>query len=371
MNILIVLGPLAIAGLSALLAAVISLTDKVVNNYGEVKITINSGKKVLTVNGGDTLLSTLASNKIFIPSACGGKGTCGTCKVKVTTDIGDYLPTEIPLLEKEEINSNIRLSCQIKVKKDIEIEIPDELFAIQEYKTKVESIKDLTHDIKEITVKLDNQINFKSGQYAQLIIPPYNNIKNSTQRAYSISSSPQDKNHLEFLIRLVPGGIATTYVHTVLKENDTLNIIAPVGDFYLNDSDSDILCIAGGSGMAPIKSILFDMQNRKITDRKVWYFFGAVSLKDLFYTDLMKNLENEMDNVKFIPALSEPAPEDNWTGEKGLITEVLDNYLKSKIKTDKGWECYLCGSPGMIDACINILNKHNITSDKIFFDKFG
>lgn len=371
MKIFLILGPLALAGLSALLAAIISITDKIVNNYGEVKIKINKDQKELTVNGGDSLLSLLGSNKIFIPSACGGKGTCGACKVKVVSDIGDYLPTEIPLMDGDEINQNIRLSCQTKVKKDIEIDIPEELFAIKEFKTEVESIKDLTYDIKEVKLKLDSEISFKAGQYAQIVIPPYNDIKNTTQRAYSISSGPEDKNHLEFLIRLVPGGIATTYVHTFLKQGDTLNIIAPVGDFYLKDTNNDILCIAGGSGMAPIKSILLNMINRKITDRKVWFFFGAKSVNDLFYEDIMENYKKKLDNINFIPALSEPLPEENWKGESGLITEILDKYLKDKIKTDKEKECYLCGSPGMIDACIKILNKHNITDDKIFYDKFG
>ena len=188
MNLILILGPLALAGLSAFLAAVISITDKIVYNYGEVKININKNQKELTVQGGDTLLSLLGTNNIFIPSACGGKGTCGTCKAKVVSDIGDYLPTETPLLEKNEMKENIRLSCQIKVKKDINIEIPDELFLIKQFNTKIVSIKDLTYDIKEVRVKLDSEISFKSGQYAQLVIPPYNKIKNNTQRAYSISS---------------------------------------------------------------------------------------------------------------------------------------------------------------------------------------
>ncbi len=372
MNLFFILGPLAIAGLSALLAAIISITDKIVNNYGEVKINVNNSSKELSVNGGDTLLSLLGSENIFIPSACGGKGTCGACKTKVTSDIGDYLPTETPLLTEAEMKENIRLSCQIKVKKDIHIDIPESLFLIKQFKAKVESIKDLTYDIKEVRVKLDNpkEISFKSGQYAQLVIPPYNDIKNSTQRAYSISSNPQENNYLEFLIRLVPGGIATTFVHTVLKKNDTLDIIAPVGDFYLQGTQNDMLCIAGGSGMAPIKSILFDMLNRNMTNRNIWYFFGAKSLKDLFYVDLLKELEKKWNTFHFVPALSEPAPEDNWKGETGLITEVLNKYLQKSINSDNTKEGYLCGSPGMIDACINVLHKNNISDDTIFFDKF-
>jgi len=373
MNPEFLIGPVTVSIISTLLALVISLIDKIVNNYGSVTLSINNGKKKLDVKGGMSLLSTLADNKIFLPSACGGKGTCGTCKVKVRTDIGPHLPTETPLLEPGEIKENIRLSCQVKVKKDLSLEIPEDLFAIQQFKTKVISINDVTHDIKELYLELidPDSISFTAGQYAQIVIPPYDKITDINQRAYSMLSTPGDTGRLGFLIRLVPGGIATTYIHTKLKKGDNMDVIAPVGEFKLHDSDSVMLCIAGGSGMAPLYSIIYDMVDKKKTNREVWYFFGARNLKELFYTERFQKLEEEWPQFHFVPALSEPLPEDNWQGETGLITEVLDSYLKNRIPSTVKKEGYLCGSPGMIDACIKVLTKNGITEEDIFYDKFA
>ncbi|MBN2531323.1 MAG: 2Fe-2S iron-sulfur cluster binding domain-containing protein [Spirochaetales bacterium] len=373
MDITFLTGPVTAGLISALLALIITLVDRMVNNYGMVKITINNGHKTVNVKGGSPLLFSLAEEGIFIPSACGGKGTCGTCKVKVQTDIGIHLPTEIPLLQKNEIEENIRLACQVKVKKDIEISIPEDLFAIQQFKTTIASIADVTHDIKEVYVKLmePGTISFKAGQYAQLIIPPYGKIRETSQRAYSMLSAPADSGRLGFLIRLVPGGIATTYVHTILKEGDTLDVVAPVGEFMLHDSNDIMLCIAGGSGMAPLHSIIYDMVDKGKTNREVWFFFGARNLKELFYIDRFSELEKSWPGFHFIPALSEPLPDDNWKGETGLITEVLDRFLKTRISTEAPKEGYLCGSPGMIDACIRVLINHNIKEENIYFDKFA
>ncbi|BBE30814.1 Na(+)-translocating NADH-quinone reductase subunit F [Tepiditoga spiralis] len=365
MNILT--APIIVAVLSAILATIIVIIDGIVNNYGEVTININ-GKKDLKVKGGSKLLTTLSEQKIFIPSACGGRGSCGMCKVKVISDVGPILPTEAPLLSKEEISKNIRLSCQIKIKSDIKIEIPEELFSVKKYKGKIVSIKDVTHDIKEVRIELPEEIEFKAGQYAQLIIPPYDKIKESVQRAYSIASKPSEKNIVEFLIRLVPKGIATTYVHTKLKENQNIDLIGPFGDFYVRETNADMICVAGGSGMAPIKSIIYDMYEKNIKDRNIWYFFGARSLKDLFYLEELRKIEKELPNFHFIPALSEPSPEDNWKGEVGLITDVLNKYLKENQNHKEG---YLCGSPGMINACVNVMTKNGIKQEEIYYDNFA
>jgi Na+-transporting NADH:ubiquinone oxidoreductase subunit F len=358
---------LIVGGISAFLAAVLSIADALVNNYGQVRITVN-GSKTYEVKGGSTLLSTLADEKIFIPSACGGKGSCGLCKVKVASDVGPILPTELPYLTPKEKKDNVRLSCQIKVKSDISIEIPEELFSIREYISEVSSIKDVTHDIKEVFFEFDDEIKFRAGQYVQLIVPQYRDIKGETMRAYSMSSQPSVRNGVELLIRLVPNGIVTTYVHELMKEGDSVRVLGPFGDFYLRESGADIIFIAGGSGMAPIKSIILDMREKGI-DRNAYYFFGARSKRDLFYLDMLQSIEKEMPNFHFIPALSEPLPEDNWEGETGLITDVVDRYLSSQGALER--EGYLCGSPGMINACISVLTKHNIPEDKIFFDKFG
>jgi Na+-transporting NADH:ubiquinone oxidoreductase subunit F len=368
----ILAGPISVGLVSSILSLVIAIVDLIVNNYGEISIDINAGKKSLKAKGGSSLLSTLAEKKIFLPSACGGKGTCGVCKCKITSDIGPHLPTEIPLLTKEEIKEGIHLSCQVKVKKNISIDIPEDLFAIQQFRTEVDSIVDLTHDIKEVYVTLvdPKEISFKAGQYAQIIAPPYAKVKDETQRAYSMLSAPKDSHRLGFLIRLVPGGIVTTYVHTELKQGDPLDMIAPVGEFSYHEADSIMLFIAGGSGMAPINSLIEDIVDKGFTHREAWYFFGARNLKELFYVEKFREIEKKWDKFKFIPALSEPLPEDKWEGDAGLITDVLDKYLKTKIDPTRQKSGYLCGSAGMIDACIRVLKAHNVTDDRIYYDKF-
>ncbi|QEN07436.1 2Fe-2S iron-sulfur cluster binding domain-containing protein [Oceanispirochaeta crateris] len=366
------IAPLTIACLSAVLAALIAVIDRIVNNYGECQIDINNGTKVLTVKGGEPLLSLLSSEGIYLPSACGGKGSCGACKCQVETDIGPHLPTETPYLTKEEIKDKIRLSCQVKVKSDLSINIPEELFNVKQFDATVVSIKDVTYDIKEVVFDLgDETITFHSGMYIQIVVPPYDKIKGTTQRAYSMSSRPLDHNRVELLIRLVPGGIATTYVHEHLKEGDKMGLVGPFGDFRRSSTDSIMLCVAGGSGMAPFKSILHDMIDSNITHRDVWYFFGARSLRDMFYMDEMYAMAKENPWFHFVPALSEPQPEDNWTGETGLITDVLDRFIKNTIGADKDMEGYLCGSPGMINACNNVMTGNGIPLEKIYYDSFA
>lgn len=365
------LAPLVVATIAGTLAALISIMDKIVNNYGEVTIDINNHKKDLVVDGGEPLLTTLSSQGIFIPSACGGRGSCGACKCKVSSDIGPHLPTEIPYLDKKEIGENVRLACQVKVKADISIDIPDELFNVKQYKASIKSIVDVTHDIKEVLIDLNGEeVEFTAGMYMQLCVPKYGKVKQETQRAYSISSKPSDKGLVELLIRLVPGGVCTTWVHDYLKEGDKVDVIGPFGDFMASETNASMICVAGGSGMAPFKSILYDMLENNQTDREVWYFFGARTKKDLFYLDQLKELEEKWPNFHFVPALSEPEGED-WQGETGLITDVLDRYMKEKMDKDKDKEGYLCGSPGMIDACNVVLTKNGINLDKIYYDKFA
>ncbi len=366
-----IIAPFVVAALAAVLGAVIAVVDKIVNNYGNVTININ-GKKSLTVKGGDKLLSSLAAENIFIPSACGGRGSCGACKCKIVSDIGPHLPTELPYMSKEEISENIHLACQIKLKTDIDIEIPDELFNVKKLKSKVKRIRNVTHDIKEVTFDLQGEtIDFKAGRYVQLVVPPYGKIKNSTQRAYSMSSKPSDNGIIELLIRLVPGGIATTWVHSYLKEGDEVELVGPFGDFEKRATDATMVCVAGGSGMAPFKSILYDMFEKGEKDREIWFFFGARSTKDLFYLEELRDLDSKWENFHFIPALSEPDESGAWDGETGIITEVLDKYIKTKMRTEKDKEGYLCGSPGMIAACNNVMTENGIPLEKIYYDKFA
>lgn len=368
----ILFAPVVVSAIAAVLAALIAIVDSIVNNYGIVRVTINGGKKELDVKGGAPLLQTLAGQNIFLPSACGGRGSCGACKCRVASDVGPHLPTETPYLTKEEMAENIRLSCQVKVKKAISIEIPDALFNVRQYEGTVEKIRDLTHDIKEVLIALgSNAITFDAGMYVQLVVPPYGKIKGETQRAYSMSSSPSDKNHVELLIRLVPGGIATTWVHTELKEGQKIKVIGPFGEFHRRETEAVMVCVAGGSGMAPFRSIFSDMHEKGINNREVWYFFGARTGKDMFYLEELRELEKKWDKFHFVPALSEPQPEDRWSGETGIITDVLDRYLKKSIKTDAGREGYLCGSPGMIAACNKVMTDNGIPLEKIYYDKFA
>lgn len=363
-----------IGGIATLFGLLVAAVDGVVNNYGIQPITINS-KKVLQVKGGSPLLQTLSEQGIFIPSACGGRGSCGACKCKVTTDVGPHLPTEIPYLTDGEIKENVRLSCQVKVKGPISIEIPEELFNVKRYKCTVESIRNVTYDIKEVCFKLPAgmTIDYQAGQYAQIIIPPYGKINETTQRAYSMSSKPSDKEHIELLVRLVPNGIATTYVHNYIHQGQHVEIVGPFGDFHVRETGATMLCVAGGSGMAPFKSMLYDIAEKGGNTRPIWYFFGARAVRDLYYRDEMKELEKAIPHFHYVEALSDPLPDDNWQGATGLITDVLDRYLKGTIPQEeqKHMEGYLCGSPGMINACIRVMNNNGLGNDNIYYDSFA
>ena len=367
---MILLAVVSMAGISGVLATLLVIAERYLVNYGECKIDINNGDKVLTVQGGASLLASLAREKIFLPSACGGRGTCGYCKCKVIAGFGPLLPTEEPLLEPSEIEENTRIACQVKVKQDVKILIPEELFNIKQFEAEVELIKDLTHDIKLLRLKLidPQEITFKAGQYGQLQTKPYGKVKNTVSRAYSMASAPSEKHHIELMIRLVPEGLCTTWVHKHLQERERVKFIAPMGEFYLRDGDREILMVAGGSGMAPLASILKDIAMKDI-ERPITFFFGAMTKKDMFYMDEMREFEKRISNFKFVPIISAPEPGDDWDGETGLITIPLENYIKDRDNT--GVQAYMCGSPGMINACVGILTKYGISRKNIFFDPFA
>lgn len=350
---------IAIAGA---LGIILALVDYFLGTYGPCDITLNKDK-IINVIGGNTLLTYLIDNKIFIPSACGGKATCGFCKVKVTEGGGLVLPTETPFLSRKELKDAVRLSCQVKVKSDMDIFIPEDLLFAKEFKTLVEEIEDLTHDIKRFKFKLlePNIIEFKPGQYIQFQIP-----KTAEFRAYSIGSKPSHNDFVELLVRLIPDGLCTTYMFNVLKQGDEATLTGPYGDFYLREeSTKDIICVAGGSGVAPIRSIVYHLFE-KGTDRKVTYFFGARQKRDCFYMEEFQQLEKEHPNFKFVPALSMPVPEDKWTGETGFIHLSIEKHIKDFSNV----EAYLCGPPPMIDAVINLLTSKGVKESDIHFDKF-
>ncbi|MHC4693617.1 MAG: FAD-binding oxidoreductase [Planctomycetota bacterium] len=348
------------------LAALLTICEHFIADYGPCQISIND-ERDFTVRGGRDLLSMLTAEKIFIPSACGGRGTCGLCKLKVLEGAGPLLPTEEPYLEKEERESNVRLGCQVKVRGDLKVEIPQELLAVQEYVCKCVEIIDLTHDIKQFRLELiePTTMDYIPGQYIQLLTPVYEKNDEEVYRAYSISSDPAEKNAIELIIRFVPGGICTTYCFEYLKVGDEVKINGPYGDFRLSDRDAPIVFIAGGSGMAPIKCILHHMKNTD-NKRKAVYYFGANEPGELLLLDLMREFENQLADFRFVPVVCEPEDSDVIGCEIGLVTHAVERDLKNAAEC----EAYLCGSPGMINAVIKVLEGLGVSEEKIFYDKF-
>lgn len=349
------------------LAGLLLLAERRILNFGPCAIDINDGQKVLRVQGGNNLLTVLAENNIFIPSACGGRGTCAYCKLAVLEGGGEPGPVESPYLSEDDHKQKIRLSCQVRLRNDMRIRIPKHLFDIQRFRGRVEHKRPLTHDIIELRIALEEPsgISFQAGQYLQLESEPYRG-REAVMRAYSISSPPSQTQAVETVIRLVPDGICTTWVFDILKENDTVNFSGPYGEFHLSDTDRPCLFIAGGSGMAPIWSMLRDMRE-KGNRRPVTYFFGALTQADLFYVDELRRMETENDWFTFIPALSNEPPDSDWKGERGLITDVITRHVPDGSKH----EAYLCGSPGMIDAAIRRLTDGGMPEDQIYYDKFA
>ena len=357
------LTPAILFGVLIAVTILIILIDLLLGNNKQRAILIN-GQKEIPVTSDDTLLNILSQNQIFIPSACGGKATCGFCKCTVTEGGGEIKPTERPFIKEADAEKGVRLSCQVKVKDNMKIEIPSSMLTAKEYQTTIEEVRQLTYDIKLIRFKLikPNKMEFKPGQYAQLKVPGIDVI-----RAYSIASDPAITDSIEMIVRYVPNGQATTYVFKALQKGDKATITGPYGSFFLQEeSKRDIVCIAGGSGKAPIRSILARLKATGM-QRKVRYFFGAKAVRDLYYTEEMRQLEKEFANFEYIPALSNPLEEDKWEGATGLITDVLDRMTGDLSEA----EAYLCGSPGMIDACIKVLNKHDIKTENVFYDKFA
>ena len=352
--------------MGAAFAILLTVADRTINNYGIVKLTINEEKDI-DVKGGSSLLTTLIDEKIFVPSACGGKGTCGYCKVKVHDGGGPVLATERPFMSQKELENDTRLSCQCKVKEDIKIEIPEELFNVKEFDVDVVEIEDLTDVIKRLRFKLPEgeEFNFKAGQYVQLKAPLYKGNDEEVYRAYSIASSPNLKGHFDLIIGYVPEGIATTYVHHHLNVGDVVNVNGPFGDFYYRDGEREMVMVAVGTGVAPILSILNYMRENNI-QRKATFYFGAKTPDDLFMLDYFAELEEQMYDFKFVPTLSRTTEEDKWEGATGRVNNSIDKYLEDSGNK----EAYLCGSEKMIASVVESLNSKGIPKELIFFDEF-
>lgn len=357
---------LTISAISGSLALLLSVANRTIGNYGEVKLTINNEKEY-TVDGGDSLLSTLVEQEIFIPSACGGKGSCGYCKVHVKEGGGQILATETGYVSEKEAADGVRLSCQLKIKEDIKIEIPEELFNVKQFDYTVRGLDPVTPKIRHVILDLPEgkEIDFKPGQYIQILTPTYKGNDEEVYRAYSLAGSPKNKDHIELFIGYIPEGKCTTYIHQILKVGDKLTVVGPFGDFSYQNNDREMILCAIGTGMAPIMSILRHMADNNI-DRKATFFFGARTTEDLYMMDQLRELEEKLPNFKLVPVLSRPTPEDNWTGEVGRVTDLLSKY----VENGENKEAYLCGSPVMIDSVVDILKDKGVPEELIMYDKF-
>jgi len=350
-----------VGALLLVIALALLLAERFLVSHEECAITIN-GERTMKVEGGDTLLSTLNRHKLFVPSACGGKATCGLCKIPVISGGGEILPTETVFVTRQEREQGIRLACQVKVRRNIEVRLPESMLAAREYEGDVTAIETLTYDTKLVRFNLGGEaLSFKPGQYVQLLVPGTDQF-----RAYSIASPPSGRTEIELIIRYVPGGLCSGWVHKALDVGDRVKFTGPFGDFYLHeDSNREIVAIGGGSGMAPMRSIIMHLAEQGMP-RKVTLFFGVRSRRDLFYIDEFRQLEKRFTNFRYIPALSEPGPADRWDGEVGFVTQVAGNYTSP----DGEKEAVLCGPPPMIDAAMRILPRIGVRPENIYFDKF-
>ena len=365
MSIILPVAVVVLGGLFISLAGVLILAERYLVNYGVCEIDINAGERQLEIEGGQTLLSSLYENEIFIPSACGGRGSCAYCKVTVESGGGPVLPTETPYLTRKEIRSGARLACQVKVRENITMRIPEELLNVKLFSATVASTRSVTHDIKEICFSLIEpaEISQQPGQYAQVQAP---SPDGPVFRAYSISSPSYETNTVELNVRLVPGGIASTYLHG-LKVGDPVVFTGPYGEFRLKEDPAvEIICVAGGCGMAPVKNIIYSIYGQW-PDRTCWLFFGCRTTADVFYLDEYKALAEKHPNFHVIYALSDPLePGEEWDGEAGFIHLSADKFLEPGVAR----QAFLCGPPPMIEAVTRVLEEKGVRPADIFYDKF-
>ncbi|MCF7890744.1 2Fe-2S iron-sulfur cluster binding domain-containing protein [Candidatus Bipolaricaulota bacterium] len=347
---------------AAFLAGILVIANRVFVEYGDVTVDVNKGAEEFVAEGGTTLLQALTENEIYIPSACGGQGSCGYCTVRVKEGGGPVLPTEEPVLTREELVNEVRLSCQVKVRENLKVEIEEKYLKIEKFEAKVISTRDVTPSIKEIIFDLiePETIDFKAGQYVQVQVPTNGD---TVDRAYSIASEESVQDRVMLNVQLIEGGLGSTYLHE-LEEGDQVEFTGPFGDFYVQPSDAKIIGVAGGVGLAPLRSIAFSVLEKEI-EREIWLFFGVRTLDDLYYHEDFQELAEKHENFNYVPALDSSQPE--WDGEVGLITEVMDDYLEE----GKNMEGYLCGPPPMMDATIDLLTEYGIDKEDILYDDFS
>lgn len=395
-----------------LLVALLLFARKKLTPQGLVKLDINDGKRVIEIEPGDTVLTALSTQDIFLPSACGGGGTCGMCKVQVLEGAGDILPTEVGFFSRKEAQNYWRLACQVKVRGDLKLGIPKEIMGIKKWECEVVSNRNVATFIKEFVVRLPEgeEMDFQSGGYVQIDVPKIEvnfkgmdieeqfrdewdkfnmwnlNMKNPepTYRAYSMANHPGEGNIVMLNIRIatppwdaskngfasVNPGICSSYIFS-LKPGDKVTVSGAYGEFHIKDTDNEMLYIGGGAGMAPLRSHIFHLFHTLKTGRKVSYWYGARSLREVFYQDEFDKIAKEFPNFTFNLALSEPKPEDNWTGLTGFIHQVLHDTYLSKHEEPEDIEYYLCGPPMMNDAVLKLLYDTGVPDEMIAFDDFG
>ena len=395
------------------LVAVLLYAKSKLTSSGEVKININEDKE-LVVESGNNLLSTLGDKGIFLPSACGGGGACGMCRVQVLDGGGDILPTEVNFFTRRQQQEHWRLACQVKVKQDMKIQVPESVLGVKKWECEVVSNNNVATFIREFVVKLPEgeRLNFRSGGYIQIDIPKYDAIKfadfdvapeyredwdkmkmwdlvaknpEPTFRAYSMANHPAEGNIIMLNIRIatppfdratggfmnVNPGICSSYIYS-LKPGDKITISGPYGEFFVKDTPNEKMFIGGGAGMAPMRSHIFDLfKTKHLKDTPVTFWYGARSRQEIFYEEDFTEIESENTNFKFNIALSDAKPEDNWTGYTGFIHQVIfDNYLKNH-EAPEDIEYYLCGPPMMTAAVVKMLDSLGVPPENIMYDNFG
>jgi len=375
---------------------------------GEITITINGGAEAsITAQPGDKLLGALANAGIFVSSACGGGGTCGQCRVDIKAGGGELLPTEVDHISKKDAKQGCRLSCQVSIKENMDIELEDEIFGIKKWDCEVISNDNKATFIKELVLKIPNgeSVPFRAGGYIQIEAPPHHvkykdfdvpeeyrgdwerfgffniesKVEDETIRAYSMANYPEEEGIIMLNVRVaspppnnlaLPAGKMSSYIWS-LKEGDKATISGPFGEFYAKQNDSEMVFVGGGAGMAPMRSHIFDQLRRLNTTRPITFWYGARSLREMFYVEDFDMLQKENDNFKWHVALSDPQPEDNWKGDTGFIHNVLlENYLKSH-PAPEDCEFYMCGPPMMNAAVINMLKELGVEDENIMLDDFG
>ena len=405
---LVFLGVIMFTLIVLLLVMVILFAKSKLVPSGNVTISINDNpKNTLTVPIGGKLLNALADNKVYLPSACGGGGTCGECKCIVSEGGGDVLPTETSKLNRKQIRDNYRLSCQVPIKDNMKIEVPAEVFDIRKWECTVRSNHNVATFIKELVLELPEgeNVDFRAGGYIQIEAPEHvvkysdfeieqeyredwdkfnlwqfvSKVEEPVLRAYSMASYPEEKGIIMLNVRIasppprtpdVPPGQMSSFIFN-LKPGDKVIISGPYGEFFAKDTEAEMVFVGGGAGMAPMRSHIFDQLKRLDSKRKISFWYGARSRRESFYDDEFDKLAEEHDNFTWHLALSEPLPEDNWTGYTGFIHQVLhDNYLKDH-PAPEDCEYYMCGPPMMNNAVIQMLENLGVERENIALDDFG